>query len=87
MESDSTQSWLVLSRASEAQELAQEVPKPVASRRKGPGFASSLVTLTGIHTRLYDEPVLLAVLHVSHPLVLPSNLQCPLCHGHRARHM
>lgn len=45
MESDSTQSWLVLSRASEAQELAQEVPRPVASRRKGPGFASSLVTL------------------------------------------
>lgn len=42
MESDSTQSWLILSRASGVQELAQKVPRPVASHRKGPGLRHRL---------------------------------------------
>lgn len=62
MESDSTQSWLILSRASKAQELAQEVPRPVASYRKGPGLRHRLSPWVVFTARLYDEPVLLAVL-------------------------
>lgn len=42
VESDSTQSWLILSRASGAQELARKVPRPVASHRKGPGLRHRL---------------------------------------------
>lgn len=36
--SHSAQSWLTLSRASEAQESAREVPRQVASHRKGQGY-------------------------------------------------
>lgn len=86
VEGDSTQSRFILSRASEAQGLTGKfLDKWLLTGRAG--TAPSLGTLSGIHTRLYDESAFgspsMWVIHWSFHHTLSAALWQPLCQAQR----